>query len=205
MQELRKLNNEGIRSVPKIYLDGVPHVLAKHTMASENYQCKNCSFFKTNEECPSYKNSEGADDLYCNADFTEVWQREKDVVKVFIEPSAKPLEASVGRKYDAGKPMYALMPEDAEEEVVKALTVGALRYNEPINEENWRKVDNPFFRYYSAARRHMKSDRRGELIDVDKVNKDGSISKGTGCYHLACAIASLMFMLQLKMENNPNE
>lgn len=117
----------------------------------------------------------------------------------------KPSEGSAGKKYDAGKPMYALMPEDAEEEVVKALTVGASRYNEPISEENWRKVDNPFFRYYSAARRHMKADRKGELIDVDKVNPDGSISKGTDCYHLACAVASLMFMLQLRMEAGSNE
>lgn len=112
----------------------------------------------------------------------------------------KPPEVPAGKKYDAGKPMYALMPVDAEEEVIKVLTAGALKYNEPISEENWRKVDNPMFRYYSAARRHMQADRRGELIDIDKVNPDGSISKGTDCYHLACAIASLMFMLQLKIE-----
>ena len=98
--------------------------------------------------------------------------------------------------------MYALLPVDALEEVVKVLTAGAVKYNEPMSEENWRKVDNPFFRYYGAAMRHMEADRKGEMIDIDKVNKDGSISKGTDCHHLACAIASLMFMLQLNLENN---
>lgn len=112
----------------------------------------------------------------------------------------KPPEAPVGKKYDAGKPMYALVPANALEEVVAVLTAGAVKYNEPLSEENWRKVDSPFFRYYSAAMRHMEADRKGELIDVDKVNPDGSISKGTDCYHLACAVASLMFMLQLRME-----
>lgn len=109
-------------------------------------------------------------------------------------------EVPVGKKYDAGKPMYALVPANALEEVTKVLTAGAVKYNEPLSEENWRKVDSPFFRYYSAAMRHMESDRRGEMIDVDKTNPDGSISKGTDCYHLACAVASLMFMLQLRME-----
>ena len=114
----------------------------------------------------------------------------------------EPSEASVGRKYDSSKPMYALLPVNALEEVVEVLTAGARKYNEPLSEENWRKVDNPYFRYFSAAQRHMAADRKGELIDIDKVNKDGSISKGTDCYHLACAIASLMFMLQLRMEEN---
>ena len=116
----------------------------------------------------------------------------------FVEEKKKnPL---MGRKYDSGKPMYNLLPADALEEVVKVLTAGALKYNEPIDQENWRLVDNPQSRYFSAAQRHIWADKRGEQIDIDKVNPDGSISKGTNCYHLACAIASLMFMLQLKME-----
>ena len=118
----------------------------------------------------------------------------------FVEEKKKnPL---MGRKYDSGKPMYNLLPAAALEEVVKVLTAGAIKYNEPIDQENWRLVANPQSRYFAAAQRHIWADKRGEEIDVDKTNPDGSISKGTNCYHLACAIASLMFMLELKMEQN---
>ena len=100
-----------------------------------------------------------------------------------------------GRKYDAGKPMYNLIPADALEEVAKVLTAGAIKYNEPIDQENWRLVDNPQPRYFSAAQRHLWADQRGEFIDAGTEE-----SPGTNCYHLACAITSLLFKLQLRIE-----
>jgi len=109
-----------------------------------------------------------------------------------VQPTAvQPL----GKKYDQGKPMYNLLPADALEEVVKVLTVGAIRYNEPIDQENWRLVDNPQTRYFAAAQRHLWADKRGEDIDAGTEEHPG-----TDCYHLACAISSLMFKLQLKIE-----
>lgn len=118
-------------------------------------------------------------------------------MKTATKPVDKALNPVQGRKYDAGKPMYNLIPADALEEVAKVLTAGAIKYNEPIDQENWRLVDNPQSRYFAAAQRHIWADKRGEEIDIDKGE-----SKGTNCYHLACAIASLMFMLQLKLESN---
>lgn len=100
----------------------------------------------------------------------------------------------LGRKYDIGKPMYNLLPTDALEEVVKVLTYGAIKYNEPINQENWRFVDTPQMRYFNACMRHVMSDKKGEEIDPE-----------SNLYHLAHAVSSLLFMLQLKLESNKNE
>jgi hypothetical protein len=102
-----------------------------------------------------------------------------------------------GRKDDAGKPMYNLLPADALEEVVKVLTAGAIKYNEPIDQENWRLVSNPQSRYFAAAQRHLWADQKGEHID--------SGEGGTNCYHLACAITSLLFKLQLRIEKDKQE
>jgi Domain of unknown function (DUF5664) len=113
-----------------------------------------------------------------------------------VEPTSIPTVAP-GRKYDAGKPMYNLLPADALEEVVKVLTAGAIKYNEPIDQENWRLVSNPQSRYFAAAQRHQWADQRGEFIDEGTQE-----SPGTMCYHLACAITSLMFKLQLRIEED---
>lgn len=203
MQELRKLNDNTM-IVPKMNIRGIPVVFTKQAGATLGNQCRFCKYANEAGLCPNYKTQDGLTELYCNLDYEAIWQVDP-AVKQPIESLAKPLEASVGRKDDSGKPMYSLLPPDALNEVVKVLTAGALRYNEPIDQANWRLVDNPQFRYFNAAQRHQWANLRGEDIDIDKVNKDGSISKGTDCYHLACAIASLMFMLQLKMEGNTNE
>lgn len=193
-----------IDTTKKRYLNGREVIFMKHEKASQYNQCEHCAYYENAEDCP-HENA----DLTCDEDLQSVWQYKQDVdlkpktleELLYATPTVL-LEAPVGRKYDSDKPMYALLPVDALEEVTQVLTAGAKKYNEPLSEENWRKVDNPYFRYFSAAQRHMAADRKGELLDIDKVNKDGSISKGTDCYHLACAIASLMFMLQLRMEEN---
>lgn len=88
---------------------------------------------------------------------------------------------TTGKKFDSGKPGYHLMPLAAEQEVVKVLTYGAMKYDE----ENWRKVKPLNQRYYSAARRHMSAFMTGET-------RDGESSR----HHLAHAICCLLFMLE---------
>ena len=153
-------------------------------MVDDGRQCRKCICYnETGIDCPTTGPN---DDLVCDiVDQTGVW------VEAEVEPSAKPLEASVGRKYDAGKPRYDLIPADALEEVAKVLTAGAVKYAP----ENWRYVEDPQNRYFSAAQRHMWATKRGEEMDVGTEE-----APGTGCWHDACAIASLMFKLQLKIE-----
>lgn len=118
-----------------------------------------------------------------------------DDVKVVVElskPVAVPMEIKPeGRKYDSGKPMYNLIPADALEEVVKVLTYGSLKYNEPAHEENWRKVDHPEQRYFAAMQRHVWATRKGEMNDPE-----------SGISHYAHAITSLLFLLQKQIEQN---
>jgi len=61
--------------------------------------------------------------------------------------------------------------------------------------DNWRKVQDADSRYFAAARRHLNAWQQGELVD-DESNLS----------HLAHAITSLMFVLQLETElcNNLN-
>lgn len=120
-----------------------------------------------------------------------------DDVKVIVDQS-KPVTTPVkikpeGRKYDSGKPMYNLLPADALEEVVKVLTYGSVKYNEPAHEENWRKVEYPEQRYFAAMQRHVWAIRKGEMNDPE-----------SGISHYAHAITSLMFLLQAQIEANKN-
>jgi hypothetical protein len=92
-----------------------------------------------------------------------------------------------GKKYDEGKLRWDLMPELAEQEVVKVLTHGSLKYDD----ENWRKVFPLKQRYYAAMRRHISKWRLGKRYDEDSKT-----------HHLACAICSLIFILQTELEED---
>ena len=92
-----------------------------------------------------------------------------------------------GKKFDKGKIMFALIPPLAELEVAKVLTYGAQKYAP----DNWRYVDNAASRYTSAARRHINMVMLGEELDEE-----------TQCHHYAHAICCLMFMLEMKLEEN---
>jgi dATP/dGTP diphosphohydrolase, N-terminal len=89
----------------------------------------------------------------------------------------------IGRKDDADKTRFDLIPPIAEKLVADALTYGAKRYGA----ENWRKVDFARERYEAAWRRHLNAWKRGEELD-----------KESGLPHLALAICSLMFVLELE-------
>lgn len=99
----------------------------------------------------------------------------------------------VGTKLDEGKPDYFLIPPNALNEVVKALTYGAKEHDsDDLNQEpNWKSVKNLERRFYSAAQRHQNAYRRGEKID--------SGDKGSNCHHLACAIVDLLFVLETEL------
>jgi hypothetical protein len=95
-----------------------------------------------------------------------------------------------GKKFDAGKPDYSLMPPLAEEAVVKVLTFGAQKYGR----ENWKLVENARDRYEAAAKRHIAQTKMGENIDPE-----------SDLHHLAHAICSLLFILELELENAQKE
>jgi len=93
-----------------------------------------------------------------------------------------------GVKADAGKPrpslLFASMP-DAVRAVIDVLEHGARKYAP----DNWRHVPEARARYLDAALRHMLAHAAGTPDDED-----------SGLPHLAHAICSLLFVLQLTAE-----
>ncbi len=92
----------------------------------------------------------------------------------------------VGRKDDGGKPRWDLLPWGAVEQIVKVLDYGAKKY-EP---HNWKKLENPDERYFSAALRHLVAWRGGERLDPE-----------SKLPHLAHAACSILFLLALGAKN----
>lgn len=97
-----------------------------------------------------------------------------------------PLDPTLGRKFDSGKPEYGLLPPFALEEVVNVLTIGATKYAP----DNWRYVPNAKIRYFNALQRHVWAWKRGELLDDEYAT-----------HHLAHAICCLLFLLEVDIEN----
>lgn len=100
-------------------------------------------------------------------------------------PQYNPDDVAFGRKDDTGKARFDLIPPKAELSVAEVLTFGAKKYAP----NNWRKVDGANERYIAAARRHLNQYQQGEFHDED-----------SSLPHLAHAIVSLMFVLQLDIE-----
>lgn len=93
---------------------------------------------------------------------------------------------AVGRKFDAGKLDYTLVPWDGLEEVVKVLEFGARKYAR----DNWQHVEGGDVRYLAAAFRHLIAYNQGEKVDQE-----------TGISHLAHAGCCLLFLLSLEKRN----
>lgn len=91
-----------------------------------------------------------------------------------------------GKKFDSGKPEFSLIPPLALEEVAKVLTFGAEKYGR----ENWRDVPEAKRRYLDAALRHLNAYRATA----------GAPDPESQHSHLAHAIASLSFILELELE-----
>lgn len=83
-----------------------------------------------------------------------------------------------GRKNDAGKPRWSLLPWAEMEEVAKVLAFGAQKYAPG----NWKRVKDGHQRYFDAALRHMAAIGQNERNDAE-----------TGLNHHAHAICSLLF------------
>lgn len=88
-----------------------------------------------------------------------------------------------GSKHDSGKPLMGAVPPDALLAVARVLTFGAEKYGR----DNWRQVENAETRYLDAALRHINAYQRGEAADPE-----------SGESHLAHAVCSLMFVLELQ-------
>ncbi len=85
---------------------------------------------------------------------------------------------------DADKRVWAFLPIDATEEVLRVLEYGAAKYSKA----NWTKGMD-WSRPWNAAMRHQQAWLRGEDRDPE-----------SGINHLAHAIASLMFALTFQMK-----
>lgn len=92
-------------------------------------------------------------------------------------------KATTGSKHDSGKPVMGAVPPSALLAVARVLTFGAEKYGR----DNWQKVENLEVRYLDAALRHINAYQRGEKADPE-----------SGESHLAHAVCSLMFMLEMQ-------
>jgi hypothetical protein len=71
--------------------------------------------------------------------------------------------AEKGRKFDANKLRYDLVPMDALDEIVRRFTHGAEKYAPG----NWKEVDDAVERYSAALMRHFSKYRQGERKDPE--------------------------------------
>ena len=92
-----------------------------------------------------------------------------------------PKMIEAGRKFDANKLEYGLLPPLALEETVKVLTFGAQKYER----DNWKKVPDSKRRYFDALERHAWAWKKGEINDPE-----------SGIHHLAHAMCCLMFLYE---------
>ena len=93
-----------------------------------------------------------------------------------------------GKKFDAGKTEWDLLPLGPVEEVVKVLMHGREKYGR----DNWQLVDNPIRRYYAAAQRHLAAFRRARFDTRDPYD---AIDAESHLHHLAHAACCILFLL----------
>jgi len=89
-------------------------------------------------------------------------------------------ETHEGRKDDAGKPEWSLMPMGSIEQVLGVLMHGKKKYSA----DNWKKVPDAKDRYFNAAMRHLMAWHKGEKQDQE-----------SGLAHLAHAACCLLFLM----------
>ena len=89
------------------------------------------------------------------------------------------LKPELGKKWDAGKLRYDLLPPDALAEVVQIFTDGAAKYGD----RNWEQGMS-WSRPFAAAMRHLWAWWKGEDTDPE-----------SGRPHLAHAACNVLFLL----------
>lgn len=117
------------------------------------------------------------------------WTPEEEEAMIKVSSAFAAQSPSKGRKFDAGKLDYTLVPFEALDEIVKVLMFGAQKYER----ENWRHVDNAMQRYAAAAFRHLTAYSKGEANDPE-----------TGVSHLAHAGCCILFMLGVEKQHERN-
>lgn len=93
-----------------------------------------------------------------------------------------PPPATPGRKNDATKPRWSLLPLGSVHQIVRVLDFGARKYAP----DNWQRVPHARQRYYDALQRHVEAWWRGERTDPE-----------SGLHHLAHAGCCVLFLLWL--------
>ena len=96
-----------------------------------------------------------------------------------LRVAMKRAEVSEGRKDDANKPRFDLLPGDALEEIAIILTSGASHYGD----RNW-EAGMAWHRPFGALMRHMWRWWQGEALDPD-----------SGRTHLAHAACCVLFLI----------
>lgn len=94
---------------------------------------------------------------------------------------------TIGRKDDAGKLRYWLIPHRALAALADVLTYGAEKYGA----WNWLHVEDWRERYYNALIRHVEAWRAGEWLDPE-----------SGKPHLAHAAACIFFLFEKSIEED---
>lgn len=92
---------------------------------------------------------------------------------------------TAGRKDDAAKRRWSLLPFAAVARVVDVLEFGARKYAP----DGWRSVPGARTRYYDAAMRHLTEWWAGTERDEE-----------SGLHHLAHAACCVLFLLALEVE-----
>ena len=98
-----------------------------------------------------------------------------------------------GKKADAGKLRYSLIPRGTLKLVVRVLTLGAVKYDD----DNWKQVPNARARYYDAAKRHIEAWWEGQIYDEPSEDNPS----GDNEHHLAHAICCLLFLIWFDNDN----
>lgn len=99
-------------------------------------------------------------------------------------------EVVIGKKFDNDKPRWSLLPWTSVKEIVRVLTFGAKKYED----NNWKYVEEPTDRYYSAALRHLTDWWTTEKNDSE-----------TGISHLAHAGCCILFLLWFELREKRND
>lgn len=92
-------------------------------------------------------------------------------------------------KQDGGKLEWNLLPTESLQEVIKVMMYGNTKYEK----DNWKKVGNPYSRYWNAAQRHLWA-AKDNIEELDE----------SGLPHIAHAAASLLFLLHF-IKTKPND
>jgi hypothetical protein len=143
----------------------------------------------------AYKEMDGTDWVRLRGAAGEEGEAPRSYVQVIPLSETAPAPADEGAeepgiKYDQGKPMFCLIPPDAELEVAKVLTHGAAKYSP----ENWRKVPDARQRYANALRRHLNAWQLGEIDDDD-----------SGYKHMAHLATCALYLCAMDLRDEAGE